>query len=788
MARTAPLAVALLLAAVSPAAAAGKVTLEGLLRQMTDLSVLCEFPDPPYVAKQFSSYERLSETPKDHDRWFANYDRGFPLYDGVVTRDTPYYTGGPMQMKPPDGTFKKGTKVGLAPNRKPIGEYVWAYATAADGGPIDGRIPQGYVEKSAIRMDPQGHVLAEMDGPGCVTRIWSANPDEAGHVRIYLDGDEKPVIEAPLTTLLGGKWKTMIGGKETTAFPDPIACERSRGYNLYFPIAYQKHCKITIDKPDIYYHVDYRTYPKGTEVETFSLKSLARLAKQVTDVQVSLIEPHGIEDMISELMTDALGEPGNPPPDFKVRQGGKFRGYSRQRKERIAPGKSVLLEAKARPSKTGGAQAVRHLHVLLNGVKDEAAALRGLVLVARFDGTTRPQIWCPLGDFFGSAPGFNGVESLPLGVAKEKDKPSGIHLHSYWWMPFEKSVDFEIRNLGTQTIEVLLRAESVPYRWSDRSMHFHARWRTQTMNTRPFRDWTYCDLKGKGVYVGNMLSILNPVTAWWGEGDEKVYVDGEKFPSWFGTGTEDYYGYAWSDPRPFQHAYHNQTRCDGPGTKGWTSLNRFHILDAIPFTKSFKFDMEVWHWTPNIDVTCATTNYWYARPGATDDFPEVDPKVLQHIPSVPPPYRLKGAIEGEALKVLRKSSDFDLGPQDMTIFPDGKWSGESHLWGRPPKAGEWADLELPVPADGKYRVVAYLTKARDYGVVQFHLDGKPLGKPIDGYNSPAVVNTGPIDLGEAELKKGPAKLRVEVVGTNEKSVGLRYMWGLDCVLLRPAGN
>ena len=78
------------------------------------------------------------------------------------------------------------------------------------------------------------------------------------------------MIEAPLEDLLGGKWKTTIDGKETTPFPDPIACERSRGFNLYFPIAYARHCKITVDKPDIYYHVDYRTYPKGTEVETFS--------------------------------------------------------------------------------------------------------------------------------------------------------------------------------------------------------------------------------------------------------------------------------------------------------------------------------------------------------------------------------------------------------------------------------------------------------------------------------------------------------------------------------------
>ena len=323
-------------------------------------------------------------------------------------------------------------------------------------------------------------------------------------------------------------------------------------------------------------------------------------------------------------------------------------------------------------------------------------------------------------------------------------------------------------------------------------MYFHAKWRTADMKTRPFHDWTYCDLKGKGVFVGDMLSIMSPVKAWWGEGDEKIFVDGEKFPSWFGTGSEDYYGYAWSDPTPFQHPYHNQTRCDGKGTgatRGNTSVNRFHILDAIPFEKSFRFDMEVWHWDPNVMVNYAATSYWYARPDATDDFKPVDAAVLQHIPTVPPlppPFKIKGALEGESLKVLNKSSDFPLGPQDLRPFQEGQWSGDAHLWGQPKKAGEWADLQVPVPADGKYEVVVYMTKARDYGVIQFSLDGNPLGKPIDGYEPEKVVSTGPISLGTAELKKGNAVLRVETVGTNEKSTGVRYMWGLDCIVLKPA--
>jgi hypothetical protein len=443
-----------------------------------------------------------------------------------------------------------------------------------------------------------------------------------------------------------------------------------------------------------------------------------------------------------------------------------------------------------------GPGVVRRLQVRLDSASAET--LRSLVLIGTFDHARKPQIWCPLGDFFASSPGVNPYQSLPFKVSRGMKLPPGlereipalfqkaIYLDADWPMPFQTAAVFELVYLGKQkSVPVNLQVRWDKYHWTDRSMHFHAKWRTETLKTRPFRDWNYCDLKGKGVFVGDMLSLLNPVTAWWGEGDEKIYVDGEKFQSWFGTGTEDYYGYAWSDPKPFQHAYHNQTRCDGPVTKGHTSVNRFHILDAIPFEKSFRFDMEIWHWTPNIDMTCAATSYWYARPGGTDDFRPVADKVLRNIPSLPPPYRLAGALEGEKLKILGKSEAYDLGPQDMSEFQDGKWSGDAQLWARPPKAGAWADLELPAPAAGKYEVIVYLTKARDYGIVQFHLDGKELGKPIDGFEPEKVVSTGPLSLGTVELKKGPAVLRVEVTGSNPRSVGLRTMWGLDCVVLKP---
>ncbi len=96
------------------------------------------------------------------------------------------------------------------------------------------------------------------------------------------------MIDAGLTEL-SGKWKTKIGDKEVTPFPDPFACEHSRGFNLYFPIAYAKHCKITVEKSDIYYH-SITARIEGDEWRR-SFKELQNQADRMTAISGQLKDP-----------------------------------------------------------------------------------------------------------------------------------------------------------------------------------------------------------------------------------------------------------------------------------------------------------------------------------------------------------------------------------------------------------------------------------------------------------------------------------------------------------------
>ena len=237
---------------------------------------------------------------------------------------------------------------------------------------------------------------------------------------------------------------------------------------------------------------------------------------------------------------------------------------------------------------------------------------------------------------------------------------------AWWSMPFQKSAVIEVQQPGEEGPS-RLRCKS----WSNPAPGPTARCTStpsgalETLKTRPFRDWTYCDLKGKGVFVGDMLSLINPVRAWWGEGDEKIFVDGETFPSWFGTGSEDYYGYAWSDPKPFQHPYHNQTRCDGAGQprphqrEPLPHPRRHSVREIVPLRHGIlALDAEHRRRLRGDQLLVRAARRHGRFPGAGRR------RAAKASPctAVGAGLSIKGALEGEKLKISEKSSDFDVEP------------------------------------------------------------------------------------------------------------------------------
>lgn len=569
-------------------------------------------------------------------------------------------------------------------------------------------------------------VMMDAKGPGAVVRMWSANPN--GNLRIYIDGNTAPALEGKMSDLLGG---------QSALLPKPLSGMRARGYNLYFPILYARSCKITSDANGFYYLVNYRTYAAGTPVVSFN------------SAQLNTLQP-----AIKRAAT-LLGEP---------RAAGIWPRQVNLLNLRLAPGATAPL------ARASGMQAITQL-LMRPAPGTSEAALRGVVLRMSFDGQNTVEV--PLGDFFGTAPGRDAFTSLPLGITSDGE------MWSNWVMPFQRSARVWLHNMGNSTVLLKGQIGLAPYRWTPNSMHFYAGFRSRyDIATRPMTDLNFLQSSGQGVFAGLSYAIDNPTRAWWGEGDEKIYVDGEKFPSFFGTGTEDYFGYAWSNPERFTHAYHNQPRAEAPGNYGRSSNNRFHIIDRIPFRKNLRFDMEMWHWE-DVKVNLATVAYWYARRGASATFPALRRADLTVRPM--PPFflpKVAGAIEGEEMEVVAKTA------QVATQSWMGT-SGEGQLWWHgAPAVGDRLVLRFKVPQAGTYRVFGRFIKAKDYGIAQLAINGQNAGAPLDFYNDVVKVSDQ-IELGTFDLKAGANEFSATITGANPQAEN-GHLFGLDYLLLKPA--
>ena len=419
-----------------------------------------------------------------------------------------------------------------------------------------------------LRDDPEGKVLAEMQGPGVVHRIWSANPQ--GTLKIFIDGATRPVVSGDFNDFFSGKHYPFV---------EPLVGVRAKGANCYVPIPYQQSCKIVVENPgELYYHVSYRTLPQGTRVEPFHLP--------LTPDEKRLL------DAVCERLKRGDEYPLNVGPTTAV-----------SRWIDVKPGETALL------ARLNGPAAIYQFRArLMSG--DKRRALRDAVLRITWDGHATPSVWCPLGDFFGTGPGINMYASLPMGMTDDGG-------YSHWAMPFARSALVELVNEGDKQVSLAYRLVYGPIRWTGNLGYFHAKWRIDSP-CKTF-DWPLLETRGRGRYCGVMLTVWNPEPGWWGEGDEKIWVDGESFPSTFGTGSEDYFGYAWCDTALFTNCYHNQTLCEGPGNANYTSVNRFQIADNVPFQKSIKVTIE--NYAQNKDY--AATVYWYADLAQKDTFAPV---------------------------------------------------------------------------------------------------------------------------------------------------------------------
>jgi hypothetical protein len=142
-----------------------------------------------------------------------------------------------------------------------------------------------------------------------------------------------------------------------------------------------------------------------------------------------------------------------------------------------------------------------------------------------------------------------------------------------------------------------------------------------------------------------------------------------------------------------------------------------------------------------------------------------------------------GAIEAESLASVQTTSG-KTGTQKMATFKAGRWSGGEQLFWTGGKPGDRLELEIDVPSEGTYELLAAFTMARDYVIVQSTLDGRPAGEPLDLYNYPDVIASGELTLALRKLAAGKHRLAFEIKGANPSALKA-YIVGLDYLRLVP---
>ena len=245
----------------------------------------------------------------------------------------------------------------------------------------------------------------------------------------------------------------------------------------------------------------------------------------------------------------------------------------------------------------------------------DAKAYRSCILRFFWDDEKEPSIEVPLGDFFANGHGLRyNVNSLMVAV-----NPSG-GFNSYWQMPFRNHCKITIENQHWENIEDFFYqinysiVDGIPQEYG----YFHAQHRVSLTKREYPEHIIIDDIKGKGHYVGTFLAWAQMSNGWWGEGEIKFYIDGDKeYPTICGTGTEDYFCGAWGFGETYSGIY--------SGYPLWRKeqneiprhgLYRWHILDPIRFEKDLRVTIQALGWWPNVKFQpltdeIASVCYWY---------------------------------------------------------------------------------------------------------------------------------------------------------------------------------
>jgi len=425
-------------------------------------------------------------------------------------------------------------------------------------------IPPQELDNSYLYRDGERYVIFDEVGPGVVTRIWMTGLDGLfldslrGDVAFEVDDEPTPRFVASRDDFFRGTTPPLLA---------PLAGDTrasSGGYYAMLPVTFARRLRITTSLAPHWLHVGYTRLPVDARVASFD-------PAQDTSATAA-----------------ALAAAGNDPKDLVP-------DVEHEQVLDVAPGASAVIWQHDGPG------TMLSFELLAPGGAD-ADLPTGLVLDAWWDDAADPQVSAPLDDLFGAALG-PGARSLAFG------RDDGRY-YLYFPMPFFSRARIELRNDGAAAFSGwTLRVRALTRTLGTNPGYFHATARSARL-APDGRDYVLLDRGGSGHVVGVVMTagcaergrcMLPGVANVDGahlEGDERVQIDGSRWPQIHGTGLEDFFGGGFYFVRgTFVQPTHGNPAHAADGSPRRPGINlrsvyRLLLADAIPFRNGIRFAIE----------------------------------------------------------------------------------------------------------------------------------------------------------------------------------------------------
>jgi hypothetical protein len=409
----------------------------------------------------------------------------------------------------------------------------------------------------------EGLLLADLQGPGAILRIWSPQP--AGTLRLYIDGELWPRFNWQFEDVFGG---------HLVPFRAPLVNTNAGGFINYVPIPYKKSCRVVLagHATDVYYQVTACEFDDAAELVSFESDMLTRSDRSYF-----------------RRMKRLWSRPGRYTPVLDV-----SRLVSRKRV--IWPTEDMKLAEIDGPGVIEG--------IWLELESRDIRCTDKVSIEAYWDDETDPSILAMVSSFFGTRYTDADFRSLPIGNRDGQ-------MYCYFPMPFQSKARIVLHNFSKEKV---VARTWVAWRREDSLGEdigmFHAQGRATTAELD--KPVTLLDARGRGQYVGCVLSASNPETLRFLEGDEQIFVDDETIPSIHGTGTADYFnGGRRFMGESFATATHGATAIGKTETGHHVTAYRLHLTDYIPFGNTFRMQLEHGAINDAPGTQYYTAAFWY---------------------------------------------------------------------------------------------------------------------------------------------------------------------------------